>query len=60
VAKPTDAITLNSNGLTIKAVTLKGEGGAKATVAIDEKAQSATFHFAHALAAGTHTLEHRL
>lgn len=41
VAKPTDSITLNSNGLTIKEVTLKD--GTKATVAIDEKAQTATF-----------------
>jgi aminopeptidase N len=56
VAKPTDSVTLNSNGLTIKEVELKGEDGAKATVTIDEKAQSATFHFPHALKAGTHTL----
>jgi aminopeptidase N len=54
VAKPTDSITLNSNGLTIKEVALKD--GTKATVAIDEKAQTATFHFPHALPAGTHTL----
>jgi aminopeptidase N len=54
VAKPTDSITLNSNGLTFKDVALKD--GTKATVAIDEKAQTATFHFPHALAAGTHTL----
>lgn len=56
VAKPTDSVTLNENSLTIKEVALKGENGAEATVAIDEKAQTATFHFPHALTAGPHTL----
>jgi aminopeptidase N len=56
VAKPTDSITLNSNGLAFKEVALKGEDSAKATIAIDEKAQTATFHFPHVLTAGTHTL----
>ena len=56
VAKPTDSITLNQNGLAITDAALKGEDGAKATVAIDEKAQTATFHFPHALAGGAHTL----
>ena len=56
VVKPTDSVMLNQNGLAIKEVALKGEDGAKATVAMDEKTQTATFHFSHALAAGPHTL----
>ncbi|HEX4504086.1 MAG TPA: M1 family metallopeptidase, partial [Alphaproteobacteria bacterium] len=56
VAKPTDAITLNQNDLAIDSVALKGEDGAKATVTLDGKAQTATFKFPHPLAAGPHTL----
>jgi aminopeptidase N len=56
VAKSTDTVTLNENGLTIKEVALKGEDGAKATVSVDEKLQTATFHFPHALSVGLHTL----
>ncbi len=54
VAKPTDSVTLNENGLTIKEVALKD--GTKATVTVDEKAQTATFRFAHPLTVGAHTL----
>jgi aminopeptidase N len=56
LAKPTATITLNVNGLAFQSVALKGEDGARAAVAIDDKAQTATFTFAHALAAGPHTL----
>jgi len=56
VAKATDAITLNQNDLAIDSATLKGESGAKATVTLDGKAQTATFKFPHPLAAGAHTL----
>lgn len=56
VAKVTDTVIVNQNGLTIASVALKGEDGAKATVALDEKAETATFRFPHALAAGPHTL----
>jgi len=56
VAKATDAITLNQHDLAIAAVALKGEDGAKATVTLDEKAQTATFKFPHPLPAGPHTL----
>jgi aminopeptidase N len=56
VAKPTDTITLNAHDLAIASVALKGEDGAKATVTLDEKAQTATFTFPHPLAAGSHTL----
>jgi aminopeptidase N len=56
VSKATDVITLNANGLAFQAVGLKGEDGAKAAVSIDANAETATFHFPHALAAGPHTL----
>ncbi len=56
VAAPTDAVIVNQNGLAIASVALKGEDGAKAAVTLDEKAQTATFKFPHALSAGPHTL----
>src|ERR1700749_2130113 len=43
VAKPTDTVTLNQHDLAIASVALKGEDGAKATVTLDEKAQTASF-----------------
>jgi aminopeptidase N len=57
VAKPTADVTLNVNGLKFTDVGIKGEDGARATVAQDDKAQTATLHFLHPLAAGKHTLE---
>jgi len=56
VAKATDSVTLNQNDLAIDSVALKGEDGAKATVTLDGKAQTATFKFPHALSPGKHTL----
>jgi aminopeptidase N len=56
VAQPTAVVMLNQNGLAIKEAVLKGEDGAKAIIALDEKTQTATFRFPHALAAGPHTL----
>ena len=54
---PTDTVTLNANELTFQSVALKGEDGAAATVALDPKLQTASFHFPHDLSAGHHTLE---
>jgi aminopeptidase N len=57
VLAPTDTVTLNANELTFQSVALKGEDGAAATVALDPKLQTASFHFPHDLSAGHHTLE---
>ena len=46
-------IVLNQAGLTLTRATL--EDGAQATVTADEKAQTATLHFAKPVAAGRHT-----
>ena len=56
VLKATDVITVDAVGLAIDAVTLAGEEQAPATVRIDAPHQSASFEFAHPLAAGRHTL----
>jgi aminopeptidase N len=56
VAAPTTAVTLNANGLAFQHIALKGEDGAAATVALDQKAETATLRFPHELAAGPHTI----
>ncbi|MDO1530242.1 M1 family metallopeptidase [Fulvimonas sp. R45] len=60
VLKPTTSITLNALGMTFSAVTLApaaGKGGtATAKVTLDEKAQTATFTFAKAIAPGRYRL----
>src|SRR5579859_692165 len=55
VNKPVDTITLDAIDLSFDAVTLK-DLGEKATVTLDAQAQTATFHFAHPIPAGPHTL----
>ena len=52
--QPEDNVTLNAAGLTLGKVTLAD--GTAATVTQDAKAQTATLHFPHAIAAGKHTL----
>lgn len=52
----TDTVTLDAIDLTFASVTLKGEQLPAAKVTIDAKAETATFHFAHKLSAGPHTL----
>ena len=56
VDKPTDTIVLNAVELAFADATLKGEDAAKATVAVDEAAETASLHFPHALSVGHHTL----
>ena len=57
VAKPTKMITLNAADLTINDVKL--DGTIPATVALDEKTQTATFTFATPVKAGKHKLSMR-
>ena len=54
VLQPGADIVLNQAGLTLSRATL--ENGAQATIALDEKAQTATLHFPNAVTAGRHTL----
>jgi|HubBroStandDraft_1064217.scaffolds.fasta_scaffold00011_60 aminopeptidase N len=56
IAQPTDTVTLDANELSFGAVALLGEDGAAATVTLDAKLQTASFHFPRPLAAGRHTL----
>jgi aminopeptidase N len=56
VSHATDVITVNAVGLTIAKVTLAGEERMPAQVSLDAPKQTATFRFAHPLAAGRHTL----
>jgi aminopeptidase N len=56
VAAPTDTVTLDASGLGFTRVALVGEDEAAAAVTLDAKAETASFHFPHALAAGRHTL----
>ena len=56
VAEPTDTVTLNALALSFSSVALSGEDAAAATVALDAKAETASLHFPHVLAAGRHTL----
>jgi len=60
VLKPSTSITLNAAGMTFSSVTLapaSGKGAAtKATVAVDEKTQTATFGFDKAIAPGRYKL----
>jgi aminopeptidase N len=55
VEKPVDTITLDAIDLTFDTVTLK-DLKETATVTLDAEAQTATFHFAHPIPAGAHTL----
>jgi aminopeptidase N len=54
VRKPVDSITLNQAGLVLSKASLAD--GATATITQDEKAQTATLHFASPVKAGRHTL----
>jgi aminopeptidase N len=54
VRAPTRSIVLNQAGLTLQSATL--EAGAAASIALDEKAQTATLSFAQPVPAGRHTL----
>ena len=54
VRQPVDSITLNQNGLTIGSAKL--EATAAASITKDDKAQTATLHFAQAIPAGKHVL----
>ena len=54
VRETAESITLNDIGLAIGRAVL--EDGNAATVATDERAQTATLHFSHAIAAGKHVL----
>ena len=54
VRQPTDTFTLNQAGLALQKAVL--EDGTAAAVSLDEKLQTATLHFPHAVAAGRHTL----
>jgi aminopeptidase N len=59
VTKPTDAVTLNSNGLMFQFAGVKGdEEGKYPTIAIDldSKGQTATIRFPRPLGVGPHTL----
>jgi aminopeptidase N len=56
VAKPTDTVILNAVGLDFRKVALQGEDGAQADVTVDDKRQTASLHFPHALVSGRHTL----
>lgn len=56
VRRATDLITVNAVGLGIEKVALVGDGAALAKVSFDAQRETATFHFAHALATGRHTL----
>jgi aminopeptidase N len=56
VAQPTATVTLNAVKLTITHAAIGGAGGATADVTFDEKTETATLHFAKALATGRHTL----
>ena len=55
VARPVDTITLDAIDLTFESVALK-DLGETASVTLDAKAQTASFHFAHPIPAGRHTL----
>ena len=55
VGKAVDTITLDAIDLSFDEVTLK-DLNEKATVTLDAAAQTATFHFAHPIPAGPHTL----
>jgi aminopeptidase N len=55
VAKPVDTITLDAVGFTFDQVQMK-DLGAAATVTLDAKAETASFHFAKPIPAGHHTL----
>lgn len=55
VEKPVDSITLDAIDIAFDQVTLK-DLSETATVTLDQKAQTATFHFAHPVPAGAHTL----
>ncbi len=54
VRAATDSITLNQAGLTLQRAVLAGVG--QATITQDEKAQTATLHFAHKIAPGPYAL----
>ena len=54
-SKPVDIITLDAIDLVFDKVTLK-DGGESATVTLDAEHQTASFHFAHPVSAGKHTL----
>lgn len=56
VARATAVITVNAIDLSFSRVALGGDDQAVAQVALDAKKQTATFHFAHVLGAGQHTL----
>jgi aminopeptidase N len=53
--KPVDTITLDAIDLTFDSVVVK-DLGETASVTLDANAQTATFHFAHPIPAGRHTL----
>jgi len=57
VARATDIVTVNAVDLAIGKVALAGEDGMRAQVSTDAQHETATFRFAHPLAAGRHTLE---
>ena len=56
VAEPTDTVTLNARALSFSSAALSGEDAAAASVAPDAKAETASLHFPHVVAAGRHTL----
>ncbi len=57
VVQPTDKITLDARKLAFAHVKLAGADGAVATVAVDDKAETASFRFPHPLPAGRYTLD---
>jgi len=56
VHRATDVVTVNAVNLGIEKVALVGAGSALAKVSLDAQRETATFHFAHALPTGRHTL----
>ena len=56
IIKPTETLTLNAVALAFVKVTLIGDDKAVGEVSLDEKAETATIRFPHALAAGRHSL----